>query len=131
MSQNLLHFCIYFSTGQFAQRLLADSDVPIVDLVSYRYPVVEQTRSETEQTLFTSQTGYRYPLPWPSLQPPWLAPRVILAQYDGRTAKSWPSPNGNIHSHTYLCLPILYLNVSTYTTTHIITLNIKILTVNS
>ena len=28
MSQNLLHFCIYFSTGQFAQRLLADSDVP-------------------------------------------------------------------------------------------------------
>ena len=28
MSQNLLHFCIYFSTGQFVQRLLADSDVP-------------------------------------------------------------------------------------------------------
>ena len=32
MSQNRLHLYGYFATGQFAQRLLADSDVPTVDM---------------------------------------------------------------------------------------------------
>ena len=48
MSQNLLHFCIYFSTGQFAQRLLADSDVP--NLGTFDKNARNGSRKKTEKT---------------------------------------------------------------------------------